>query len=74
MLEITNSQACLKPGENIIKTRLNISSEIANSALDNFGEIVLLLVDMSVCFYIKVPLTQSYRCQSNGAVSEKTAG
>jgi len=48
---MTNSQACLKSGENIIKTRLNISSEIADSALDNFGEVLLLLVNMSVFFF-----------------------
>jgi hypothetical protein len=51
MLEMTNSQACLKPGENIIKTHLNILSEIADSALDNFGEVILLLVVVSVCFF-----------------------
>jgi hypothetical protein len=61
MLEMTNSQACLKAGENIIKTRLNILSEIADSALDNFGEVVLFLVDVSVCFSIKVSLTQTHR-------------
>jgi len=49
---MTNSQACLKSGENIIKTLLNISSEIADSALDNFGEVVVLLVDMNVCFFL----------------------
>jgi len=51
---MTNSQACLKSGENIIKTRLNISSEIADSALDNFGEVLLLLVNMSVFFFFKL--------------------
>jgi len=61
LLEITYSQACLKVGENIIKARPNISSEIADSALDNFGEVVLLLVDVSVCFFIKVSLTQTHR-------------
>jgi hypothetical protein len=45
---MTNSRTCLKSGENIIKTRLNISSEIADFALHNFGEVVLLLVDMGV--------------------------
>jgi len=61
MLEMTNSQACLTAGEYIIKTRLNILSEIADSALDKFGEVVLLLVDVSVCFSINVSPTQSHR-------------
>ena len=52
MLEMTNSQACLIADENIIKTRLNILSEIADSALDNFGEVILLLVDVSVFFLL----------------------
>jgi len=74
MLEMTNSQACLTAGEYIIKTRLNILSEIADSALDKFGEVVLLLVDVSVCFSINVSPTQSHRWQSDGVGSEKTAG
>jgi hypothetical protein len=51
MLEMTISQACLKGGENIIKARLNTLSEIADSVLDNFGDVVLLPVDVSVFFY-----------------------
>ena len=58
---MTNSQACLKASENIIKARLNVLSENADSALDNFGEVVLLPVDVSVCFSIKVSLIQSHR-------------
>jgi hypothetical protein len=61
MLEMTNSQACLKGGENIIKARLNTLSETADSVLDNFGDVVLLPVDVSVCFSIKVSLTHSHR-------------
>jgi hypothetical protein len=62
MLEMTcSSQACSKPGENIIKPRLKFLSEIAGPALDSFVEVVLLVVNVSVCFSINVSLTHPHR-------------
>jgi hypothetical protein len=61
MLEmICNTQACLKSGENI-KNRLKFFCETADSALDNFVEVALLPVDVSVCFALNVSLTHPHR-------------